>query len=456
MADEDNGEYEYICAIPGVSEDRGEQFTVLFTADGFWRPDQLSLHAGLWRQPPATGVPAAVEAALLEVSTSPPCSGPRRVPRALGHCYRPGYASLLCQLRECPLPKLHPELCASLKGVITYAFPYSDVQAVRTLTTSSLERLQQWGLTTGSPGACVVLRYAECRANKWHAASRAGATASPPAHVQRVMLRGCTEGYSELWPTLAASPACMPVLLPPPTPVPDWPVRSPIYAPFVVTAAVMGYSPADPLIQSLCTVSHEHAHHFLCNGGASHTWTALFATLQDASPLKGVRRWGIRSLFSGCETFLCSLRHLGQDHVLLHASEADPRCHVHLRAAYPDVPISADARQLDATLSPDLTILGFPCPPFSDLNLHVTTADLDQAFSDWEAAFQHVLHERPAVVIMENLPTLATHKFDAVFERIDTVLFASPYVWMLDVLCPSIHGAHITRPRLIWVGFLRA
>ena len=141
MGDEESGEYSYIAAIPGVSEDRGEQLTVVFTVSGFWRLDQMSVHAGLWRQSPVTDAPPAVEESLREVSASPPSSGPRRVPRSLGHHYRAGYAPLLCQLRACPLAGSHPELCTSLESVVTYAFHFSDMQAVRPVTPATTERL---------------------------------------------------------------------------------------------------------------------------------------------------------------------------------------------------------------------------------------------------------------------------------------------------------------------------
>ena len=43
-----------------------------------------------------------------------------------------------------------------------------------------------------------------------------------------------------------------------------------------------------------------------------------------------------------------------------------------------------DARQRDATCTPDWTILGFHCPPVSDSNMHVTDKALDQALAEAE------------------------------------------------------------------------
>ena len=85
------------------------------------------------------------------------------------------------------------------------------------------------------------------------------------------------------------------------------------FAPLQLTATMMGFDTDDPLISHLLSLNHEVAHHLLCQGGANHTWASLFHTLRSASPLATRQRWGVRSLFSGADTFLSALRHIGQD-----------------------------------------------------------------------------------------------------------------------------------------------
>ena len=100
--------------------------------------------------------------------------------------------------------------------------------------------------------------------------------------------------------------------------------------------------------------------------------------------------------------------------------------------------------------TPDLALIGFPCPPYSILNQE---DKLNASVTTFRAAFEHVRLELPAVVVMENLPTLQTRRFEHVFAQIDEIIFSVPYNWMLDVLCPSMDDASITRPRLVCVGF---
>ena len=447
--------YTYIMYIPGISEDTGEPTCILLTTSGFWRVDHASFHGRAYAQL-AAAVPADVERAARYIFLSPPGTGPRRIPRPPRSSCRSGYHLLLGHLRPCPLKSTHQHLFGTAAELARRVTADLRPQHTRELHAGMREYrlLEYWRLgalvPAGADGACVVGRYAESAYDKWLRRSGSADGAQPPLSVQRVMLRGCTAGYSDAWPTLAAKATCMPILVPP---LP----RPPQYASLQLTATMSGYDTDDKLVEHLLTLKHEDAHQLLCIGGANHTWCTVFGTLQQASPLKNVPVWGIRHLFAGGGTFLAARRQIGQPYELLSSSNdtlLGDAATEYVHGA--DVSMQPDATVVSDRCSPHLTILGFPCPPYSILNQNVTPEDLDQSVSDLRKAFQHVLIERPAVVVMENLPTLLSGKFEDVMDKIDDILFASPYLWMLDVLCPSMDDATITRPRAIWIGFLNA
>ena len=139
------------------------------------------------------------------------------------------------------------------------------------------------------------------------------------------------------------------------------------FAPLQLTATMMGFDTDDPLISHLLSLNHEVAHHLLCQGGANHTWASLFHTLRSASPLATRQRWGVRSLFSGADTFLSALRHIGQDYVLLSAGDDTEEGRAAIRAVHPATPIQTDSSVVSDVCAPDLTLLtlrhiqGSPC-----------------------------------------------------------------------------------------------
>ena len=448
MHSEGAGVYTYIMYIPGVpGEDTGEPPCVLFTDEGDWRLDKMTVHGAAYKTL-ALSPPETVELTALAVSLDPPSSGPRRIPRTIRLTARGGYRPLAGHLLPCPLRVTHPHLFGSAADL--YARVAADLRPQTTRVLSDRLReyrlIHQWQLPQfaagQAAGACVVVRYAESAYDKWTKRTGTPDGACPPAAVQQVMLRGCAAGYSALWPTLAARATNMPILLHPLG-----------FAPLQLTATMMGYDTDDPLIQYLLTLDHEVAHRLLCQGGANHTWASLFHTLRSASPLATKPCWGVRSLFSGADTFLSALRHIGQDYALLSAGDDTEEGRAAIRAVHPAIPIQTDSTVVSDTCAPDLTLLGFPCPPYSILNQNITEEKLADSVETLRSAFEHVRRELPAVVVMENLPTLLTSRFTHVFNQIEEIIFSAPYEWMLGTLCPSMDGATITRPRLVWVGF---
>ena len=327
---EGRGIYSYLMYIPCIpGEDTGEPPCVLFTDAGDWRVDKMSVHSSAYKTL-ALAPPEVVELTALRVSTDPPSSGPRRIPRTIRLGARAGYRPMAGHLLPCPLRTSHPHLFGTPAELCVRVLADLRPQATRALHDGLREHrlIHQWQLcayaTDQTPGACVVVRYAESAYDKWARRTGAPDGSCPPATVQHVMLRGCAAGYSGRWPTLAAKPTNMPILLHPLG-----------FAPLQLTATIMGYDTDDPLIAHLLTLDYETAHRLLCQGGANHTWATLFHTLRHASPLARTRRWGVRTLFSGGDTFLSALRHIGQEYELLSAGDDTEEGRAAIRAVHP-------------------------------------------------------------------------------------------------------------------------
>ena len=102
MLSEGRGIYSYLMYIPCIpGEDTGEPPCVLFTDAGDWRVDKMSVHSSAYKTL-ALAPPEVVELTALRVSTDPPSSGQRRIPRTIRLGARAGYRPMAGHLLPCP------------------------------------------------------------------------------------------------------------------------------------------------------------------------------------------------------------------------------------------------------------------------------------------------------------------------------------------------------------------
>ena len=176
--------------------------------------------------------------------------------------------------------------------------------------------------------------------------------------------------------------------------------------------------------------------------------------------------------------------------------DKDLRALVH--ACYPHLPLvpganfPSDVRDDGAFPAEpyDFAFWGFPCVKHSSLNRTATEADLVDALDLLEHALRQLSENPPAVFVLENTHSLLSGP-RWVLARITTMLRRLPYDWRHSSLirapppsvpppraaclppcpapltspdalrctfiCPRFHfGAGSSRPRLWWVGYLRA
>ena len=202
------------------------------------------------------------------------------------------------------------------------------------------------------------------------------------------------------------------------------------------------------------------AHRMLCNGVSFHTLGPVLSFLRSelTSPLRGLALWSIVTSFSGCDTFLASVRSLSpsQAYVLLSACDIDSKCRraIHLvhsaQSVAPVVHLSADSAGARAAPSSDLVYWGFPCVLFSILNRFVTLDRLQESIDLFDSAFTNISLRRPPVFLFENVASLlcAHLRFvvDHFLYKVDSL---GGYRVHLGVLCPSEFSSDMTRPRLL-------
>ena len=271
----------------------------LITARGDILLDHVSTHGSFWRRPVSAGTAsAAVRRASERLLLDPPLSGPIHVPKALSTGLRVGMPRFAHLLVESPLAKSKPHayLSSPASTLTTYIlsrlFTHGRRRPLTPDHAAYVHIYVEYGLTSSKSGGCAVLSYAQSAC--YTAARRLHPTAtsaylhkhvmptlpSQDPHLYRRMVRGSGDGFSPLWPTLAASASCMPVLLHP---------TLRMYSPTELTAAMLGIPITDPLVSELAALPPAFAHAALANGGHMFSLTAIFASLQRCSALSTIK-----------------------------------------------------------------------------------------------------------------------------------------------------------------------
>ena len=166
----------------------------------------------------------------------------------------------------------------------------------------------------------------------------------------------------------------------------------------------------------------------------------------------------------GVDLTLAGLRAEGLPYSIVGASEIDPDCRRIFAQCEPELPPSQfyfDAGSPAAAQdSPDCDafFLTSSCQPFSDANQHVTTESANAALRVLISHASYLAHHSPRFVFIENVTGLqASDRLDILTgfnTNLETV--HGRWAWESGIFCPSAFGGPMTRPRIIWVGVLRA
>ena len=461
-------------AAPILAENRGLFWCILITLDHPPRAERASCARDMLSHPvPASSLSADWREAVAFAIRNPPSFPGRSTPSAqrLRLARLPALPSIPSQPGVARPPQLSPlnlSLATPLPPVSAESLLLLPREPRRPLPPDSRPRqlIARWGLTCDHPLGTLLLGHAECHVLRWARSrqlpySNHLGTPSPPlpADFASTLIRGLPADVSA---RRSSAPGCCPTLL-------SHPANAPIdlyLGEYYSTPRILGafeLPRTDPLTAYLESLDPQLAQRLACQGVSLRPTRLILrhhrALLHppDSPPI---------TVFSSCcgaDFVLAAFRAEGIPYVLAGATEADPasraailHCHDYLDPAllYPDADTDA---AITSSPDSDAFVLTSSCQPFSTNNQHITEASATRELGSLRRRASYLEHHSPRFVFIENVAGLFAPDRRAVYDSFTSYLLSlDRWHWEGGLLCPSTLGGPMTRPRIFWIGVLRA
>ena len=323
--------------------------------------------------------------------------------------------------------------------------------------------IRAWRLPVVSDDTCVVYGAVSSALFRYYRREQPGLSNAKLMRVVRsravpAEMRGrCTRGDGGMLPTLPCHVGYHPVLL--------GEMRYLSLHSYLELFAIL---PTDPLAIFLIQQARggdagcRRSIRTLCQGFSGHSVSALLRTFERyPSPIAGEAEWLVATSFSGGCTFTSHLRRHGRPFKVVAAAECDPSHRLAHEANLPDLGLFArcvsDPRVIGGIPFHHLRVAGFPCNDYSSLRRDVSCSELLDGLRSFDLLIDSLRVFAPAVVLLENVPSLLRAGLSWVLRHIEKALgdlAGGRYLVFRDVVCCGGLGSRMVRPRVFWVLYV--